>query len=84
MRKSLLLMSTLGLLLQGCASVPNVLVAAVCPRLPALEQVSQDVLERDYMGEMASFLRGTLVTPPNSGLGLKPATSNMAMPERQP
>jgi len=67
MKRNAWLLSML-LILTGCASGPkNVQVMEVCPKVPPLEL---DVPERDFQGEMRSFLSGTLPTPPDYSLPL--------------
>ena len=69
MKRSALLLSTL-LMLSGCATGPKtVQVTEVCPTVPPLEL---DVPERDWLGQMRSFLAGTLLTQPDYSL---PSTS---------
>ena len=58
------------LLLTACASAPRpVQILEVCPQVPMLEL---DAPERDWLGEMRTFLSGTLPTPPDYRL---PSTS---------
>ena len=45
--------------LQACATVPAVIVQAVCPAIPPLEQ-QPALLEPTYSDKMASFLSGRL------------------------
>ena len=80
MRKSLPLTILSLVLLQGCASAPTVLVKAVCPVLPPLQEIPSDALERSYIGVMESFLQGSLETPINYELTSKPATPSMTQP----
>jgi hypothetical protein len=75
MRKSLLLISPLLLLLQGCQTAPRVLMQAVCPAIPPLEQ---DAPGPDFTGPMQSFLRGNLPGPTSYELtlpGVKASTT---------
>lgn len=59
------------LILSGCATAPTpVQVLEVCPKVPALEL---DAPARDWLGEMRSFLAGTLTTPPDYNLHSTPA-----------
>jgi hypothetical protein len=54
------------ILLTGCETVPTAPPpppAVQCPRLPVLEP--SGVPERDWLGQMRDFLRGTLPTPPD-------------------
>lgn len=66
---ALLLLS--ATLLTACGTAPkNVQVLEVCPKPPILEL---DVPERDWQGQMQSFLRGTLPMQPDYTLRLPPA-----------
>ena len=57
--------------LTACTTVPKpVPVLQVCPTVPLLEL---DAPARDWQSEMASFLRGTLPTPPDYSLHSMPA-----------
>ena len=70
MKKLALLLTMTGLLL-GCATGQKpVPVLEVCPRVPPLEL---DVPARDWQGQMASFLAGTLPMPPDYRLDSTPA-----------
>jgi hypothetical protein len=58
-------------LLAACTTVPKpVPVLEVCPKVPLLEL---DAPDRDWLGQMRSFLQGTLVTPVDYSLPSKPA-----------
>ena len=60
-------------LLTSCASAPTVPPKPVpCPVPPALDPLPPDVLERDYIGRMESFLSGKL--PPDASA--KPSSKN--------
>ena len=80
MRLSVSLTLILLTLLQGCQTAPRVVVQAICPKLPELEQVNPAVLEQDYTKMIANFLRGSLETPPNYRLDSKPVTGSMKLP----
>ena len=59
MRKSLSLTILSVLLLSGCANAPRVLIQAMCPRVPELQQESA-ALEPSFTDRMQSFLQGNL------------------------
>ena len=69
MRKSLPLTILWLLLLQGCASGQRVIVQAVCPAIPPLEQPSA-LLEPTFSDRMESFLRGKVPEPTHSVFAL--------------
>ena len=59
------------LLLTACASAPRpVQILEVRPQVPMLEL---DAPERDWLGEMRTFLSGTLPTQPDYSLHSMPA-----------
>ncbi len=64
--KTVWLMIVSGLLLSGCATAPR-----VCPEIPPL---ALEVTDRDFQGEMESFLSGTL-PPPASKAPISPSAS---------
>lgn len=70
MKHVALLLST-ALTLSACATAPRPEPKAPtdCPRLPMLEL---DAPDRDWQGEMRSFLQGTLPTPPDYRLHSEP------------
>lgn len=62
MRKSLALILILPLLLMGCATGRTVLVQAICPRLPDLEQLPAAQVP-SFTDRMQLFLQGSLEKP---------------------
>ena len=72
MRKSLLSTVLSALLLQGCATAPRVIVQAVCPRIPPLEQPSAQ-LEPTFSDRMLNFSQGKLPEPTSSDYSLPSA-----------
>ena len=57
--------------LTACTTAPKpVQVLEVCPKVPLLEL---DVPARDWQNEIANFLQGTVVTPPDYSLHSTPA-----------
>ena len=70
------------MLLTGCATVPNVLVKAVCPRVPALDQLPV-ALEPNFTDRMQAFLSGNLPEQTNFSLNsgnAKPNTTKSGTP----
>lgn len=59
MRKSPPSIILLLVLLQGCASAPRVVMQAICPAIPPLDQPAAE-LEPDFTERMANFLQGKL------------------------
>ena len=80
MRKLPALMLTCLLLLQGCQTAPRVLVQAVCPRIPPLEQTPAAQVP-SFSDKMASFLRGSLQEQTDYSLTLPSARLPMIQPE---
>ena len=72
MRKCLVYLLLLPALLQGCQTAPRVIVQAVCPAIPPLEQPSA-LLEPTYSDRMASFLSGRVPGPISSDYSLPSA-----------
>ena len=62
-------------LFAGCAHVPPAppRVQVVCPRIPDLEMVGEDVLGQNYLQAMQKFLSGSLPAPTDYGLSSGPA-----------
>ena len=67
------------LLLQGCQTAPRVIVQAVCPAIPPLEQPPA-LLEPTFSDRMESFLRGKVPEPTPSDFALP----NAKLPTSQP
>ena len=65
-----------ALLTSACATAPSVQVSAVCPRLPDLEKLPPDALEKNYSVLIRNFLAGSLVTPTKQELPSTPVTSS--------
>lgn len=80
MKRFKLSMLALLLSIPSCATVHSALVEQVCPRLPALDKLPADALERSYTDLMQNFLRGSDAMPTNSDFSLKPAMSNTTRP----
>ena len=69
------------LLLSACKTAPKpVPVIQVCPKVPALEL---DVPDRDWLGSMQNFLRGTVVMPVDYSLHSTPARLPTLPSEKQ-
>jgi len=75
------LMLILPMLLAGCAIGPNVLVKAICPRLPELDPVP-DALVRSYSNPMQNFLSGNLTEQTDYLLTSGNAKLNTIKPEK--
>ena len=71
----------LPMLLAGCATVPTVLVKAICPRLPELDR-APDALVTSYSDRMQSFLSGKLVEPIDYSLTSGSVKLNTIKPEK--
>ena len=61
--KRLALPMIMLLSLTACTTVPPVQILEVCPKLPDLEMIPQDVLERSFTEKMQQFLQGSHETP---------------------
>ncbi len=79
MRKCLVYLLLLPVLLQGCQTAPRVIVQAVCPAIPPLEQPPA-LQEPTFSDKMASFLSGKVPEPINSDYSLPSAK----LPTTQP
>lgn len=62
MRKLLLLTLLWPLLLQGCATAPRVILQAVCPSIPPLDQPPAQQ-EPTFSDRMGNFLSGKVPEP---------------------
>lgn len=67
MRKSVVLMLASLSLLASCATAPAVLVKAICPRPPALDQPPA-AQEPDFIERMQALLSGKLPAPTDFSL----------------
>lgn len=65
------------MLLAACAGAPRVLVQAICPKIPALEQ---DAPGESFTVPMANFLRGSLPAPTDYGLTSGSAKTPIKLP----
>ena len=79
MKKLALLLCSVSLL-TACKTVPTVQVSQVCPRLPEIEMLPQDVLDPSFIEEMRSFLSGSLPALTPSDYSLQPAKLPTAQP----
>ena len=77
-----LLLLLLPVLLQGCQTAPRVLVQAICPSIPEMQELPSDVLEKDYIARMQLFLSGKLPTQEDYALPSKPVTPSTAKQEK--
>lgn len=89
MLKNVLWASVLLACLTACGTAPSAppstKVEVVCPRLPALDPLdpeTQAALERDYIGEMRSFLSGSLTMRPDYKLRSEPAGPTLRVPSK--
>lgn len=73
MLKSIVSTGLMLLLLSACATAPSVQVVQTCPKLPPLDPLPLDALERDYSDQMGNFLQGLLLTPTSSATASNPA-----------
>ena len=79
MRKYLVSLLLLPVLLQGCQTAPRVIVQAVCPAIPPLEQPPA-LLEPTFSDRIANFLSGKLPEPTGLDLSWPTAKLPMAQP----
>lgn len=78
MRKLLSLTLTLLLLLQGCQTAPRVVMQAVCPAIPSLDQTPAEQVP-DFSERIACFLQGKLPEQCESEQTLPSASASTKM-----
>lgn len=82
MRKYLVCLLLLLALLQGCQTAPRVIVQAVCPAIPALDQPSA-LLEPTFSDKIALFLSGKVPELTGSDFSLPSARLSTTQPARR-